>query len=95
MNKGALMGAPFLLLDYFVDSLKLNQLMLPVQYVTDTNGNPLYVQVPIADYEKLLADAEELADIAAYKKAKERPGKLIPLSEAFAEIDAHHSKLAS
>ena len=36
-----------------------------VQYVTDTNGKPLYVQVPTKEYEKLLADAEELANIAA------------------------------
>lgn len=61
--------------------------MSTIQYVTDINGNPLYVQMPIADYEKLLADAEELADIVAYKKAKEKPGKLIPFSGAFAYTD--------
>lgn len=69
--------------------------MLNVQYVTDTNGTPLYVQVPIKEYEKLLADAEELADIAAYKKAKQKPGKSIPFDEAFGQIEAHHNKQAS
>ncbi len=68
--------------------------MQHVQYVTDTNGKPLYVQVPIKDYEKLLADAEELADTVAYKKAKKKPGKSVPFAEAFAEIEAHHSKSA-
>ena len=69
--------------------------MQSVQYVTDSNGNPLYVQVPIKDYEKLLADAEELADIAAFKKAIKKPGKVVPFSEAFAQIDAYHKQQAS
>ena len=63
--------------------------MRTVQYVTDTNGKPLYVQVPIAQYEKLLADAEALADIATYKKAKRNPGKSVPLDEAFAAVEAY------
>lgn len=61
--------------------------MLSVQYVTDSKGKPLYVQLPIKEFEKLLADAEELADIAAYKKAKKKPGKAISFNEAFAQID--------
>ena len=63
--------------------------MRTVQYVTDTNGKPLYVQVPVAQYEKLLADAAELADIAAYKKAKKNPGKSVPFDEAFAIVEAY------
>ena len=66
--------------------------MLNVQYVTDASGKPLYVQVPIKEYEKLLADAEALADTAAYEKAKKNPGKLVPFDEAFAEIEAHHKQ---
>lgn len=69
--------------------------MLNVRYVTDANGKPLYVQVPIKEYEKLLADAEELADIAAYKKAKKNPGKVIPFEEAFAEIEAYQKRRSS
>jgi hypothetical protein len=69
--------------------------MQNVQYVTDSNGKPLYVQIPVKDYEKLLADAEELADSNAYKKAKKRPGKSIPFEEAFAQIEVYHQKKAS
>ena len=53
--------------------------MLNVQYVTDSHGKPLYVRVPVKEYEKLLASIEGLADITAYKKAKrkqERPCRL-------------------
>lgn len=69
--------------------------MQNVQYVTDSNGKPLYVQVPVKDYEKLLADAEALADSNAYKKAKKNPGKSIPFEEAFAQVEAYHQKKAS
>lgn len=69
--------------------------MSNVQYVTDASGKPLYVQVPIADYEKLLADAEELADLAAYREAKQNPGRLIPFEEAFAEVEAYHKQRES
>ncbi len=69
--------------------------MLHVQYVTDSQGKPLYVQVPVEEYEKLLADAEELADITAYKKAKKKAGKTVPFDEAFREIDAYHREQAS
>jgi hypothetical protein len=69
--------------------------MLNVQYVTDSKGKPLYVQLPIKDYEKLLANADELADIAAYKKAKKKPGKAVPFDEAFAQIEAQQKKQAS
>lgn len=63
--------------------------MLTIQYVTDSQGKPLYVQVPVKEYEKLLADAEELSDIAAYKKAKKQTGKSVPFEEAFQEVEAH------
>ncbi len=66
-----------------------------IQYVTDSNGKPLYVQIPVEDYERLLANAEELADSNAYKRAKKNPGKSIPFEEAFAQIEAYHQKKAS
>ncbi|MBD2703107.1 hypothetical protein IC229_20840 [Spirosoma sp. BT702] len=69
--------------------------MLNVQYVTDRNGKPLYVQVPVKEYEKLLADAEELADIAAYKKAKRKAGKTVPFEEAFKQVEEYHREQAS
>ena len=39
-----------------------------------------------------VAEAEELADIAAYKKAKQKPGKSLPFDEAFRQIEAHRNK---
>ncbi|RYF73789.1 MAG: hypothetical protein EOO39_09785 [Cytophagaceae bacterium] len=69
--------------------------MQAVQYVTDTNGKPLYVQVPIAQYEKLVADAEELADIAAYKKAKGKQRKTVSFDDAFAAVDSFHKQHSS
>lgn len=65
--------------------------MQHIQYVTDHQGKPLYVQVPVKEYEKLVADAEELADIAAYKKAKKKAGKTVSFDEAFRDIEAHHA----
>lgn len=69
--------------------------MQNVQYVTDTEGKALYVQVPVKEYDRLLAAAEELADIAAYKKAKKNAGKAIPFEEAFGEVEAYHEKQVS
>jgi len=65
-------------------------LMPTIQYVTDSQGKPLYVQIPVKEYEKLLAEAEELSDIAAYKKAKKKAGKAITFEEAFQEVEDHH-----
>ena len=66
--------------------------MLKVQYVTDSSSSkPLYVQVPVKENEKLLAKAEELADIAAYKKAIKKPGKSVSFDKAFAEMEAYHN----
>ena len=69
--------------------------MLNVQYVTDSHGMPLYVHVPVKEYEKLLANAEELADITAYKKAKKKANKTVPFDEAFREVEAYHNEQAS
>ena len=41
-----------------------------------------------------MAKAEERADVAAYKKAKRKPGKFVPFNEAFHEIEAYHDKHA-
>jgi hypothetical protein len=64
--------------------------MLTIQYVTDSQGKLLYVQVPAKEYEKLVADLEELADVAAYKKAKKKAGKVVPFEEALREIEVYH-----
>lgn len=69
--------------------------MLNVQYVTDSQGKLVYVQIPVKEYEKLLADAEELADITAYRKAKKKAGKSISFEEAFKQAEDYHRNQAS
>lgn len=56
-------------------------------FVIDTNGRKIAVQVPIKTYKKLLADSEELEEIKEYRKAKARKGDAIPFEQAFKEIE--------
>jgi hypothetical protein len=56
-------------------------------FVIDTNGRKIAVQVPIKTYKKLVADSEELEEIKEYRKAKARKGDAIPFEQAFKEID--------
>ena len=63
-----------------------------LQFITDSKGNQTHVLLPLKAYEKLLEDSEMKADIAAYLKAKRNPGKMVPMEEAFKELDAHWAK---
>ena len=45
---------------------------MATRYITDEQGNRQEVVLSVEEYEKLLEAAEELADIAAYDKAKAR-----------------------
>jgi hypothetical protein len=56
-------------------------------FVIDTNGRKIAVQIPIKTYKKLVADSEELEEIKEYRKAKARKGDAIPFEQAFKEID--------
>lgn len=56
-------------------------------YVIDTNGRKIAVQVPIKTYKKLVADSEEMEEIKEYRKAKARKGDAIPFEQAFKEIE--------
>jgi hypothetical protein len=56
-------------------------------FVIDTNGRKIAVQVPIKTYKKLVADSEELEEIKEYRKAKARKGNAIPFEQAFKEIE--------
>lgn len=55
-------------------------------YVVDKKGNPVAVQLPIREYNRLLEDVEELEDIKAYRKSKTRKRNIIPVEVAFKEI---------
>ena len=61
--------------------------MAQENFVIDTNGRKIAVQVPIKTYKKLLADSEELEEIKEYRKAKARKGDAIPFEQAFKEIE--------
>lgn len=56
-------------------------------FVIDTNGRKIAVQVPIKTYKKLVADSEEMEEIKEYRKAKARKGDAIPFEQAFKEIE--------
>ena len=56
-------------------------------FVIDTKGRKIAVQVPIKTYKKLVADSEELEEIKEYRKAKARKGDAIPFEQAFKEIE--------
>jgi len=58
------------------------------QFVVDKEGNRIGVVVNIEDYQKLLADAEELESIRAFDEAKVSGEKPIPFERAIAEIEA-------
>ncbi len=44
--------------------------MFTPQYITDNKGNKLSVVLPIKEYEKLIEELEDLADVRLYDEAK-------------------------
>jgi hypothetical protein len=54
---------------------------MPVEYLITDKGDKTKVVIPLNDYKKLLAKAEELDEIKAYDKAKKSDdGKRISLN---------------
>lgn len=62
--------------------------MYKEQYVIDTHGNKIAVQVPLDVFQQLVADSEELDDIKEYRKAKKLKSDPVPFQEAFDEIES-------
>lgn len=60
---------------------------MKTQYITDTTGKKVSVILHIRDYEKILADLEELEDMKAYDRAKARKSEPIPFKKAIKEIE--------
>jgi PHD/YefM family antitoxin component YafN of YafNO toxin-antitoxin module len=52
------------------------------QYIIDKQGHKTSVLISIKDYQKILSDLEELEEIKAYDKAKERNEELVSFDEA-------------
>ncbi len=56
------------------------------KFIVDEKGNRTDVILPIEDYEKLLNELEDIADIKAYDNAKMKNDELIPFEDAMKEI---------
>ncbi len=61
-------------------------------FVVDAKGNRVGVFLPIKDYNKLIEELEERADIKAYDKAVSRKQEFIPLDQALKQIDTSRKK---
>jgi len=63
------------------------------KFVTDEKGNKSAVLLPIKEYDKLLEELEDAADIRAYDEAKKNDdGYRIDMDEAFKKIEAKRKK---
>jgi PHD/YefM family antitoxin component YafN of YafNO toxin-antitoxin module len=62
------------------------------QFITDNSGNKIAVIISIKEYEKMLADLEELEDIRLYDKVKASGEKSIPIENAFEMIENERQK---
>ena len=57
------------------------------RFIVDDRGEKTAVILDIAEYRRLLEEAEELEDIRAYDAAKAAGGEAIPFEQAVAEIE--------
>ena len=62
------------------------------QIVTNKNGKPVAVQIPVGQYNKLIELAEEMQDIKAYDKAMKRKHEFIPFTQVRKELIAKRRK---
>jgi DNA-binding XRE family transcriptional regulator len=58
------------------------------QLVRDSDGKPIYALVPIEEYERLIAAAEELEDIAAFDAAKDQ--ETVPAALVYRIMDGEN-----
>jgi PHD/YefM family antitoxin component YafN of YafNO toxin-antitoxin module len=56
------------------------------QYVVDEHGNRSAVLLPLADWQRVLEDLEELDDAREYDEAKRRPSEPVVFEQAVQEI---------
>ena len=63
------------------------------QFITDTKGRKVSVILPMRDYNKMIEELEELADIRAYDEAKANGEESIPFEQAIKEIEAKRDDL--
>jgi hypothetical protein len=56
------------------------------QYLVDDDGNRSAVLVPMAEWQRVLDDLEDLDDIREYDDAKSRPSEPVRFEQAVKEI---------
>ncbi len=61
------------------------------QFVVDDDGQKKAVILDIAEYRKLLEEAEELEAIRAYDEAKAAEDEAVPFEQAVTEIERDRS----
>jgi hypothetical protein len=61
-------------------------------FVVDAKGNRVGVFLPIKDYNKLIEELEDRADIKAYDKAVSHKQEFIPLDQALKQIETSRKK---
>ena len=62
-------------------------IQLHEEYLVDEQGHRKAVVVPMEEWLQIKEALEELADIEAYDRAKQRPSDPIPLEQAIGEIE--------
>ena len=60
------------------------------QYLVDENQQRKAVVLPLAEWERIIEDLEELDDIRAYDEAKSGPQDRVPFEQAVREIEEGH-----
>ena len=56
------------------------------QYVVDENQRPQAVLLPLAEWERIVEELDDLDDIRAYDEAKNAPEEPVPFEQAVREI---------
>lgn len=56
------------------------------EIVIDRKQRPKAVLLPFSEWNRVMADVEELEDIRAYDRAKARGGEAIPFEQAVKEL---------
>ena len=67
---------------------KVKLQLMRTQYITDAKGRKVSVILPMRDFNKMIVELEELADIRAYNEAKASGEESIPFEQAIKEIEA-------
>jgi PHD/YefM family antitoxin component YafN of YafNO toxin-antitoxin module len=61
------------------------------QYVVDENQRPQAVILPVAEWERIVEELDELDDIRAYDEAKAGPQDAVAFEQAIREIQEGYS----